>query len=146
MKHGMYKTSTYVSWVCLRRRCRGSGHWKYTDKLISYCPSWNDFTIFYSDMGERPSGTTIDRIDNSKGYYKENCRWATPKQQGVNRDLPLTNSNNKSGHTGIHWDKDRNKWYVQVRRNNKTTALGRFAFLEQAIAVRETWIATNFKK
>jgi hypothetical protein len=146
MKHGMYKTSTYNTWVCMRRRCRGEGHWKYTEKNIGYDPSWEEFTQFYLDMGERPAGMTLDRIDNSKGYSKENCRWATPKQQGSNRDLPKQYDTNKSGYTGIHWDKERSKWFAQVRRNNKTTALGRFDSLEHAVYVRETWIVSNFKK
>lgn len=142
----MYKTSTYNTWVCMHRRCRGDGHWKYSAKKITVCDSWKEFLPFYLDMGERPEGTTLDRMDNSKGYYKENCQWATPKQQGENRDLPKQYDTNKSGHTGIHWDKERKKWFAQVRRNNKTTALGRFDSLEQAVYIRETWIVTNFKK
>jgi len=146
MKHGMYKTSTYNTWICMHRRCRGEGYWKYSDKHITVCDSWKEFVNFLSDMGERPIGHTLDRIDNSKGYYKENCRWATPKQQGENRDLPKQYNTNKSGHVGIHWDSKRCKWFTQVRRNNKTTALGRFDSLEQAIYIRETWILTNYKK
>jgi len=57
---------------------------------ISYCEEWKDFRNFYKDMGERPMGTSIDRIDGKKGYYKENCRWATDEQQQNNKS-----SNNK---------------------------------------------------
>ncbi len=46
---------------------------------------WNNFENFYADMGERPEGLTLERIDNDKGYYKENCKWATHKEQVNNR-------------------------------------------------------------
>lgn len=149
MKHGMYKTKTYMSWICIHRRCRDTNwhcHHNYKDKGITVCPQWVDFLPFYLNMGERPLGHTLDRIDNSKGYYKENCRWATPLVQGANRDLPKQNSNNKSGYVGIHWDKERNLWFAQVRRNNITKALGRFTYLEDAIHVREQYLLTNYKK
>ena len=147
MKHGMYKTKTYLTWVCMHRRLRDKRwHCHANYSHLSVDPSWKEFINFYNDMGERPEGKTLDRIDNSKGYYKDNCRWATPVEQANNRRLPKGNSKNKSGHTGIHWDDIRQKWFVQVRRNNKTTALGRYTSLGEAVTVRETYIVANFKK
>ena len=48
-------------------------------------PRWLEFSPFLADMGERPEGMTIDRIDGDKGYSKANCRWATQKDQIANR-------------------------------------------------------------
>lgn len=83
--HGMSnKTRTYRTWKEMRQRCNNPNATQYKwygGKGISICSEWNDYTRFLSDMGERPEGHTLDRIDPDKGYSKENCRWATPKQQ-----------------------------------------------------------------
>lgn len=93
-KHGHAKTvhkdssRTYNSWFSMKSRCRtktDSTFYMYGAKGISYDPAWESFEQFLADMGERPEGTSIDRVDRTKGYSKENCRWATPKEQVDNR-------------------------------------------------------------
>lgn len=86
-KHRHYGTPTYSSWGSMMARgARPSKqHFKYYGaRGISVCERWRNFENFLADMGERPPGKTLDRIDVDKGYYKENCRWATPYEQRMN--------------------------------------------------------------
>lgn len=79
---------TYKSWRNLKKRCNNPNHTDYKDyggRGIAVCERWSDFRNFLEDMGERPEGKTIDRKDNDGGYYKENCRWATAKEQRLNQ-------------------------------------------------------------
>lgn len=80
------KDPTYISWSRMWQRIRGTD----PNALITYAhvtidPRWESFVAFYEDMGERPTGTTLDRIDSFKGYSKDNCRWATAKEQARNK-------------------------------------------------------------
>ena len=88
--HGKIGTKIHNSWRSMITRCNGTAGKdsikKYKDKGTSVCERWKDFKLFYEDMNEGfVDGLTIDRIDNSKGYYKENCRWATYTQQANNK-------------------------------------------------------------
>jgi hypothetical protein len=81
-------TKTYQAWVSMRARCNDphtKGFHNYGGRGISACERWNDFANFLADMGEVPPGLTLDRINNDLGYFPENCRWATYKEQIHNR-------------------------------------------------------------
>lgn len=82
--HGLSKTKTYSSWLAMKARCNNKNtpfYKNYGGRAISYDKKWESFSQFYKDMGDCPLGYSLDRIDNNKNYHKENCRWASSKQQ-----------------------------------------------------------------
>lgn len=88
LSHGMSSTSTYRIWQAMFQRCTNPNHESYHlygGRGIKVCKRWHRFENFLADMGERPAGMSIERENNSKGYGPRNCRWATPREQSLNR-------------------------------------------------------------
>lgn len=137
-KHGKSKTATHRIWKNMRQRCcnpNNPAYQRYGGRGITICERWAEsFENFLEDMGERPSGFELDRIDNNQGYYPENCRWVDLSAQAFNKRKPI---NNKSGKTGVCWRNDAQKWAVQIIKNNKKQHLGLFENLEDAIQTRK---------
>jgi len=86
--HGMVGTSTYKIWERIKARCNNPnamGYKHYGGRGIKLCKKWHKFENFLIDMKEKPKNLSIERINNSKGYSPENCKWATAKEQSRNK-------------------------------------------------------------
>lgn len=98
----------YGSWVNMKSRCKekrpdSKSFKNYSSRGVTYCEEWEYFDNFLTDMGERPEGCTLDRIDNDKGYYKENCRWADKNTQSWNK-RPVKGTTSKYNGVSLHKD------------------------------------------
>jgi hypothetical protein len=78
-------TRTYVTWVQMRQRCRDKSNPVYGGKGIQVCKRWESFENFLEDMGDRPDGMSIDRIDSDGNYEKSNCKWSSDLEQNRNK-------------------------------------------------------------
>jgi len=97
--HGMIKSLEYRSWISMKQRCFNLNHKYYSNyggRGITVCDRWkNSFENFFADMGSRISHDySLDRIDNNKNYFAENCKWSTRKEQINNRRKDFKNREN----------------------------------------------------
>jgi len=147
MKHGSahknYKhghrigrgSRTYRSWQSMKARCTKADtkdYKNYGGRGIKFCKKWKQFAAFLADMGERPQGKTLDRINNNKGYSKLNCKWSTRLEQAKNRRDP---SGGTSKIKGVSFKKSDKVWVAQVWVINKTIYLGCYKTEKEAIKV-----------
>ena len=88
LRHGKTKTKTWYAWVNMRIRCfnkNGSNYKHYGGRGITVCDRWMKFENFYADMGDKPVGMSLDRINNDGNYEPGNCRWSTGSTQQNNK-------------------------------------------------------------
>jgi hypothetical protein len=136
-RNGRY-TPEYRAWRQMLRRVRaktGKNFRWYGARGITVCERWMRFEKFFSDMGKRPTGRTLDRVDNNGNYEPGNCRWATPYQQGHNKSLA---QNNRSGIKGVCWNSRSKRWIAQICLKGSPTYLGCFVRKEDAARAYET--------
>ena len=129
----------YKAYHAMHDRCENPNntHYEYYGgRGISVCKRWSGnrgFPNFLKDMGERPDGYSLDRINNNGNYEPKNCRWATKATQSYNQRISVVNT---SGHTGVHYYKNTGRWTAYINLNGKRKHLGYFDTKELAIKAR----------
>lgn len=135
---GMSGTPTYTSWQKMKTRCmnKSDKHYSYYGgRGVKVCDRWvNSFANFLADMGERPQGETLDRIDPNGDYEPSNCRWSTRSVQSRNTRASQKTS---TGHRGVTVVKSTNKFAAAIYVNNKKIHLGHYHTVNNAIKARK---------
>lgn len=134
-KHGMARTKIYKLHQGMLDRCRdetNAGYENYGGRGITACDEWLSFENFYRDMGEPPEGMSLDRVDNNKGYSKENCRWATSLEQQNNTRATRLLTHNGKNLSISQWSK-----LLGVSRNRIRTRLAKGLSIEQALDMKK---------
>jgi hypothetical protein len=145
--HNMSGTPVYGSWASAKARCTTVTNDRYSSyggRGITMCERWlNSFENFYEDMGQRPEGTSLDRIDCNGNYEPSNCRWATYKEQSNNQRIHVEKGYSVAGlaeETGISYgmlhtrlqrgwsveealSKDNTKENVELLQRNNTSGV-----------------------
>jgi len=130
-------TPEYSAWYSLRRRCGDPNtihFYNYGGRGITVCDRWKDsFTNFLEDMGYRPGPKySVDRVDNSKGYSPDNCKWTTRSTQMHNS---RTRADNSSGYRGVSWYYRYEMWVCRISLLGVRTNLGYFPCKHEAAMV-----------
>ena len=139
--HGHAKTRlksqsrTYNIWAGMLGRIKRPLTASYVG--LKVCEEWKDFANFLRDMGEAPEGKSIDRIDNTIGYFPSNCRWSNSQEQSRNRRSCLSRKMS-SKYKGVVLLKKRGTWKATIRTGEKRLELGTFKTeLEAALSYNE---------
>lgn len=135
----LYTNKVYRAWKNMRERCTNSKNIRYADyggRGISVCKEWADFETFARDMGPGQAWQSLERKDNNKGYSKENCIWAEPRQQALNQRL---RKDSPFGVKGIYWDKRIPCFRASGRYHGKLIYLYKGPDFFEACCRRKSW-------
>jgi len=116
------KTKTYNAWRHIIQRCNNSRdvlYKHYGGRGIRVCKRWMKFINFLNDMGIAPKNKSIDRINNNKGYFKNNCRWATDEEQHRNTRKTRLICHNGEIHCLRDWERKLGLGYGTIWRRIK---------------------------
>lgn len=145
-KHGMCKHPLYNTWKSMKNRCTNPNdkdYDKYGGRGIEMNPKWIDVKVYIKDIegniGEKPKGMTIDRIDNDKGYYIENLRYANASQQSVNQRHAIGSLGSEFKNITMGYEGRTKGYEIRIKRDG----FRRYAYtknLEEAVKIRNMWI------
>lgn len=131
--HGLRYLPEYQVWLRMKQRCtnpKDISYKNYGGRGIKICDRWmKSFRAFYEDMGARPVGYSIDRVNNDRDYSPENCKWVSRSAQSINRRMMKSN---KSGYRGVSYHKLSEKWRVQISLEGRKFWFGLYNSPEEA--------------
>lgn len=143
--HGFKNHRLYPTWNGMIQRCnniKNAAYKNYGGRGITICERWMNVANFIEDMYPIfKEGLSIDRIDNDKGYSKDNCRWADKRTQQQN--TRRLQSNNTSGYRGVCWHKHNKKWTAFLKINYKNINLGSFETPLEAAKAYDQYVIDN---
>lgn len=138
LRHGKSSQPIYQLWAGMITRCTNPNHTafaRYGGRGITVSGRWMVFDNFYADMGDRPEGKSLDRIDNDGNYEPANCRWATAEEQARGR---------RNKQTGERYVYPQVRGYLlRIRPNGKTLFEEKFGTLQEAIDSRNSFYSSR---
>lgn len=138
--HGLSETPTYITYASMKHRCMDKNNINYGGRGVKVCDRWlESFENFYEDMGDRPDGCTLDRIDVNGNYEPSNCRWADNTTQLINQ----RHKSRKTKHKNIDEFKSRRgtRYRASISRKGLIRRCTPSSDLKSQLMLRDKWIA-----